>query len=128
MKKIILSILPIIVVALVALAGGMALTPTAHATQTLLWSDEFSGTSVDTTKWIVYNQADGSDSWYAPKNVTVSGGLLLIANLEESFNGKHWTGGGMESATQFPQYCYLEAKVRFSTQGSFDWGTWWTVG
>ncbi len=33
--------------------------------QTLLWSDEFDGTAVDTSKWTVLNEADGSDSWYA---------------------------------------------------------------
>ena len=113
--------------ALVALAGGMALTPKAHAAQTLLWSDEFNGTSVDTSKWTVYNQADGSKSWYSPTNVTVSGGELRIANVEKG-TADQWGGGDVESASFFPQYKYLEARVKFSVGHSDDWGTWWTVG
>src|ERR1700690_3212398 len=113
--------------ALVALAGGMALTPKADAAQTLLWSDEFNGTSVDTTKWNVYNQADGPASWYAPTNVTESGGELRIANVQIG-SGATWAGGGMESRTEFPQYCYLESRLKFSVAHSYDWGTWWTVG
>jgi hypothetical protein len=41
--------------------------------QTLLWQEEFNGTAVDTSKWAILNEADGSDCQYLPKNVTVSG-------------------------------------------------------
>jgi len=127
MKKITFRIL-LTAAAMVTLAGGMVLTPKAHAAQTLLWSDEFNGTSVDTSQWTVYNQADGSDSWYSPTNVTESGGELRIANVQQTSGSIHWGGGGMESKVQFPQYCYLESRVKFSSRGSYDWGTWWTVG
>jgi hypothetical protein len=127
MKKLKLRIL-LTAAALVTLAGGMVLTPAAHAAQTLLWSDEFNGTSVDTSQWTVYNQADGSDSWYSPTNVTESGGELRIANVQQTSGSIQWGGGGMESKVEFPQYCYLEARLKFSSRGSYDWGTWWTVG
>ena len=125
MKKITLRTL-FTVAALVTLAGGLTLTPTAHG-NTLLWSDEFSGTSVDTNTWIVYNQADGSASWYYPSNVTEGNGELDIANVETG-GSRDWGGGGMESRTEIPQYCYLESRVKFSSADSYDWGTWWTVG
>ena len=112
--------------ALVTLAGGMALTPTANA-NTLLWSDEFNGTSVDTSKWIIEDQADGSKSHYYPTNVTEANGELDIANVEIGTADK-WGGGDVESLSYFPQYCYLESKVKFSSADSYDWGTWWTVG
>ena len=126
MKKLTLRIL-LTAAALVTLGGGMALTPKAHAAQTLLWSDEFNGTSVDTTKWDVFNQADGSKSWYSPTNVTESGGELRIANVEKG-TADLWGGGDVESKSFFPQYKYLEARVKFSVANSCDWGTWWTVG
>src|SRR2546427_10909395 len=98
MKQLTLRIL-FTTVALVTLLGGMALTPTATA-QTLLWSDEFDGTNVDTTKWTVYNKADGTDSWYLPRNVTVSNGTLRINSKEELTNGVHWTGGLFKNAAR----------------------------
>jgi beta-glucanase (GH16 family) len=114
--------------ALVALAGGMVLTPKASA-RTLLWSDEFSGTSVNTKNWSIYdNKADGSDSWFLARNLTVSGGTLKIANKEESYNGRHWSGGGLECIANHPQYCYLEARVRITPANCYDWSTWWTIG
>ncbi len=126
MKKLELRIL-LTLAALVTLAGGMALTPTAHA-NTLLWSDEFNGTSIDTNTWIIYNQADGSASWYSPTNMSEGNGELDIANVQQTSGSRAWGGGGMESRTELPQYCYLEARVKFSVANSYDWGTWWTVG
>jgi hypothetical protein len=94
---------------------------------TLLWSDEFDGTAVDTSKWAIYNKADGTDSWFAPANVTVSGGTLKIANKEETIYGGHWSGGGIESK-YYPQYVYLESRIRHSAHDTCIWATWWTVG
>jgi hypothetical protein len=47
---------------------------------TPIWSDEFDGTTLDTSKWTILNEADGSDSWYRPENVAVSDGTLKIYN------------------------------------------------
>ena len=94
---------------------------------TLLWSDEFDGTSVDTSKWTILSEADGSDCWYRPENVAVSGGTLKIYNKEELYSGRHWTGGHID-ALYYPQYKYLVARVRHSVANSYIWATWWTVG
>jgi len=98
---------------------------------TLLWSEEFDGTSIDTNKWTIYNQADGSDSWYKPSNVEVSGGTLKIYSHEELYNGKHWTGGYIDTAPAsgaHPRHKYLEARLRVTPADSYVWATWWTVG
>ena len=100
---------------------------------TLLWSDEFDGTNVDTTKWTVYNQEDSGDSdcWYTPSNVVVSGGTLKIYSYQQLYNGKHWTGGYIDTApasSEHPRYQYLEARVRITPADSYVWATWWTVG
>jgi hypothetical protein len=98
---------------------------------TLLWSDEFDGTSLDPSKWTIYDQADGTDSWYRAANVAVSGGTLKVYSKEELYNGRHWTGGYIDTApsgSAHPQYGYLEARVRVTPAGCYTWSTWWTVG
>ena len=93
------------------------------------WSDEFNGTSLDAAKWAVYNKADGTDCWYAPKNIEVSDGTLKIHSFEEIYNGCHWTGGYIDTAGRYnPQYKYLTARIRHSAPNSYIWATWWTVG
>jgi hypothetical protein len=94
----------------------------------LIWSDEFNGTSVDTSKWIIWDEADGSDSWFSPANVSVSGGVLTIANKEQlRADGRHWTGGHLD-ATFHPQYKYLDARCRITKADTCVWPAWWTVG
>lgn len=95
--------------------------------QTLIWSDEFDGPSLDLSKWEILDEADGSDSWYRPQNVEVSGGTLKLYNKEELYNGRHWTGGHID-ALYYPQYKYVEARVRHSAPDTYIWATWWTVG
>lgn len=46
---------------------------------------------------------------------------------EESYNGKHWTRAKLESK-YYPQYHYLEAKVRHALPDANIWSAWWTVG
>ncbi|HQI06709.1 MAG TPA: discoidin domain-containing protein [Anaerohalosphaeraceae bacterium] len=94
-----------------------------------VWSDEFSGESLDANKWTVYNKADGADCWYTPGNVEVSDGILKIYSCEELYKGRSWTGGYIDTAGKYnPQYKYLVARLRHSFANSYIWATWWTVG
>ena len=109
------------------------IAPSAANANTLLWSDEFSGTTLNTTIWTNYSEVNSGDSdcWYAPKNVVVSSGTLKIHSYQELYNGKHWTGGYLDTApttSEHPRYKYLEARVRITPADSFIWPTWWTVG
>jgi len=115
-----LSVLAIMVLTLINAAS-------VRAAQTLLWSDEFDGTSVDTNKWQVMNVADGTDSWFRPANVSVSNGTLKINSKEELYNGVHWTGGRLD-CLYHPQYKYLEARLRITPADCYVWSTWWTIG
>ncbi|MEJ5260929.1 MAG: discoidin domain-containing protein [Anaerohalosphaeraceae bacterium] len=99
------------------------------STELPVWADEFSGTSLDLQKWTVYNKADGTDCWYAPKNIEVSDGCLKIYSFEEFYNGRRWTGGYIDTENKYnPQYKYLVARIRHSFANSYIWATWWTVG
>jgi len=99
--------------------------------QTLIWNDEFDGTSLDLTKWEVFDELDwaqsGESSWFAPHNIEVSAGTLKLYNQEESYNGGQWTGAHID-ALYYPQYKYLEARIRHSAPNTNIWATWWTVG
>ncbi len=97
--------------------------------RTLLWSDEFDGTSIDTTKWTIIDAHDWENwqCWYAPHNVEVSGGTLKLHSQEEVYNTGNWTGAKLESKYH-PQYKYLEARVRHSAADTNIWSAWWTVG
>ncbi len=118
-----LSVVSAVVVSAVLLASPAS----SVAQQTLLWSDEFDGTSLDTTKWDVVDQEDWYDAWYAPHNVEVSDGTLKLHSQEELYNGKHWTGAKLEG-TYHPEYAYLEARVRHSAADAHIWSAWWTIG
>jgi beta-glucanase (GH16 family) len=93
-----------------------------------IWSDEFDGTTVDTSKWTILSEADGGDCWYRPENVAVSDGTLKIYNKEELYGGRHWTGGHIDATYYHPQYKYLVARIKHSAADTYIWATWWTVG
>ncbi|MBN1410098.1 MAG: discoidin domain-containing protein [Spirochaetales bacterium] len=121
MKKLILQALMLAL--LLLFLGGVAFSQSG-----LIWQDEFNGTSLDMSKWILWDEADGDDSWYSPGNVSVSGGVLTIANREETrSDGRHWTGGHID-ATYHPQYKYLEARCRITSANTAVWPAFWTVG
>src|SRR5690349_18121013 len=63
---------------------------------TMVFSDDFDGTAVDTAKWN-YRTDVKAYSAQRPENVTVSGGLMSINLKQEAYAGKSFTGGGLVS-------------------------------
>src|SRR5471030_2353125 len=60
---------------------------TDTTTYTLLWSDEFNGTKVDTTKWNFETGSLGvnqEEEYYQASNATVNGGNLVISAKQQS--------------------------------------------
>ncbi len=80
----------------------------------LVWSDEFDGTEVDTTKWS-FQRGDGTEvflppgwgnneqQWYTDQNATVADGFLTITAREEVVE---------------PGYRYTSARRRIPRQRS----------
>lgn len=123
------------VMLLVLVFTSLLLYTNVSLAQTLLWSDEFNGTSLDLGKWNIVDKEDWGGSpgcWYAPKNVEVSNGVLKLHSRQETYLASNgytygWTGAKVE-ATYHPQYKYMEARVRHSQPDTYIWATWWTVG
>lgn len=69
-----------------------------RAASTLVFSDEFTGTSVDTNKWNILD-VDRGDYWYKASNVRVTNSALAIdiSNVGDGTYG----GGRIDSQGQF---------------------------
>jgi beta-glucanase (GH16 family) len=84
----------------------------------LVWSDEFNGTEVDTTKWS-FQRGDGTEvflppgwgnneqQWYTEQNATVADGFLTITAREESVE---------------PGWNFTSARLRTLRKGDWTYG------
>ena len=96
----------------------------------LFWSDEFSGTELDTTKW---NCEDGKGNGFTKKvsNVKVQNGQLVITARHENpkdNKGLAFSTGYVTTARKFSfQYGRLEFRARLP-YGEGVWPALWTMG
>lgn len=127
-------VLPMIVAAVIAV---IVFAPTTYASShqfsQLHWSEEFNGTSVDTTRWKVYysNYGEGPGC-NTPQNVSVGGGMMQIVVRKETMvcpGGKTttYTGGFLGSREvnrYYPLYGKYEMRARLS-HGQGIWPSFW---
>jgi beta-glucanase (GH16 family) len=116
----------------------------------LKWSDEFNGSSIDSTKWNVpktnFGTSNNEDQCYLPSNATVSGGNALLTARRvaptSSTCGTNPQGGGKYSFTsamlstraesgsplkyEFKEG-YVEANIKMPAGNPF-WLGFWLVG
>ncbi len=96
-------------------SGGMS-APAGYSSQQMMFDDQFSGTTLDSSKWVSYLGAEGGvwndfgqfppgDSggnspavnnieWYRPSQVTVNNGLTLTAQPDNTYAGPCSGSGG----------------------------------
>jgi hypothetical protein len=77
----------------------------------LVWGDEFNGTSLDSTKWWVWNQADRS-GYTVPAAVTEGGGYMTIHTY--TTNGVNYSAIISSDGFFRERYGYSEASVEFN--------------
>lgn len=106
----------------------------------LTFSDEFSGSSIDTTKWNVYDEDNPWNSVSSPKsttcpessNLVVSSGTLKM-NMKRSqgeCKGKQPASGAeLNTLNKFTQSGgKWEVRSRLSDAGNYLWTGFWTTG
>ncbi len=113
--------------------------PAAHAVTNIVWSDEFNGTSVDTTKWsydIGNSSSIAGSGWgnqereyYTSRtnNALVSGGLLHIIANKESLGGFPYTSARLISLGHLAKkYGRIEWRARLP-HGLGYWPALWLL-
>lgn len=103
----------------------------------LVWADEFNGTSLNLSDWN-YDLGTGSQygltgwgnnelQYYLEDNVEVTGGNLVITALEENFGGMNYTSGKIHTKTkQFWTYGKIEARMQVPTDQGM-WPAFWML-
>lgn len=100
--------------------------------RTLIWEDDFTGTSLNTSNWDYennYSRPNEVQNYVAgTNNVWIEDGKLVIKAKKESSNGKEWSSGCIhtDNKREF-MYGRFEAKIKIpQTVGSFP--AFWTLG
>jgi len=120
--------------------GGNPMPTGVRGNWTLMFDDEFAGTSLDTTKWAPYwfspqcsnPSKNGMNGVCAsPANVSVSNGKLILTLSSNQSGALVSTNpfGGAKPGYQF-KTGVVEARILFpgGAKGCYNWPTWWTDG
>lgn len=104
---------------------------------TLVWSDEFEGSTLDGSRWSAQT-GDGCDlgicgwgnnelQWYQAENAVVADGLLTITARQESVEGKSYTSARLRTARKGDwTYARIEARARLP-RGQGIWPAIWML-
>ncbi len=103
----------------------------------LVWSDEFTGTSLDTANWT--NEigtgnggwGNGEKQYYTAReeNCRIEDGFLIIKARNEDYGGMHFTSARIKTqGKQSFKYGRIEAKIRMPEGGYGIWPAFWMLG
>ncbi|MGD8781346.1 MAG: glycoside hydrolase family 16 protein [Ignavibacteria bacterium] len=98
----------------------------------LVWSDEFDGTSLDTTKWScqIGNRrgwGNNEKQYYRAENAVVNDGLLTIIAKQESFEGFDYTSARIHTINKGDwKYGKIEMRAKMPI-GQGIWPAFWMM-
>ena len=101
--------------------------PAPPAGWTTSFVDDFTGTTVDASKWNIRNNSANSNeqSYLLARNVSVSNGMLNITAKKESVGGKLYTSGYLDSIGKFSQrYGIWQVRAKVNTPIGSSQGLW----
>lgn len=117
---------PRVLVALVLFAANLLEISVAQAAPPsgyyLVWSDEFSGSSLDTTKWDYWLAGTRRDAINTSSAVSVGSGNLTITTY--TTNGTHYTGMIATDNKFRTKFGYWEANIDWSDSPGM-WSAYW---
>lgn len=119
-------------IALVVLTGILLINSSAKAQcPTLVWSDEFNGTTLDGTKWTAENGGggwgNGELQYYKAANATVSSGTLKITAKKERVQANNYTSARLKTYLKGDwTYGRFEARIKLP-KGAGLWPAFWMM-
>ncbi len=109
-------------------------SPESYPGMSLVWQDEFNGTSLDTRFW-THEQGNGVEGWgnwelqyYREENTKVHGGYLTITAKKENFGGKEYTSSRLKTQDKKD---FLYGRIDFRAKlpkGQGIWPAFWALG
>lgn len=98
----------------------------------LIWSDEFNGSAVDTSNWGYELGGEGfgnhEQEYYKPENATVENGNLVITGKKEQVGKNPYTSTRMTTKGKHEfLYGRIEARIKIPV-GQGLWPAFWTLG
>ena len=111
-------------------------TPLNYSGMTLVWNDEFSGTTLDANVWN-YEIGNGSGGWgnneleyytNSPKNTLVSNGNLVMEARKESIGGFNYSSARLTTKDK-KSFTYGRVDIRAKLpKGKGIWPALWMLG
>ena len=120
-------------VALVLPLGVSAQTTTPPSGYELRWSDEFNGTSLNTTLWNIEENGNGGGNqelqYYRKENVAVHDGNLVLTARRENYNNKQFTSGRVNTRDKaYFKHGIIQARIKFPKTANGVWPAYWMMG
>jgi beta-glucanase (GH16 family) len=100
------------------------------ANYTLVWSDEFNGTSVDANNWNFETGpgVNNEKEYYQAANAAVANGNLVITAQKESVGGQPYTSARLNTQGKITaQFGRIEARIKLPL-GTGLWPAFWMLG
>ena len=99
----------------------------------LVWSDEFEGNALNEQTWNIEVSGSGGGNqelqYYRRDNVAVKDGNLVLTARRETFQGKSFTSGRINSKnnTAF-KHGIIQARIKFPKTADGLWPAYWMMG
>ena len=114
--------------ALAAQKHAPAATPPSRPGWTLVWHDEFDGSTLDLKKWnVLLREQSKHDElqYYVPDEVWVEDGVLRIRSARRDYGEQHYTSGRLDTSGKFaPVYGRFEIRGKLPG-GKGMWPAYW---
>ena len=99
----------------------------------LVWEDNFNGTALNENCWTIEVSGTGGGNqelqYYRRENVSVADGNLVLTARRESFSGKNFTSGRINSNQKAAfKHGVMQARIKFPHTANGLWPAYWMMG